>query len=152
MKKAKPQDIVYQYVKNQIIGKSMFPGNRIIEDDIIRETGTSRTSIRPALLRLKYEGLVEMIDQKTNHIVSSLHNDTKGFPGCSPGAARGNSRSAGTFFRTNITAITGRKRFRLCHTTLSYLFCEKSQQSESTKSSQNFFAIFTENSHFAYCR
>ena len=56
MKKAKPQDIVYQYVKNQIIGKSMFPGNRIIEDDIIRETGTSRTSIRPALLRLKYEG------------------------------------------------------------------------------------------------
>lgn len=60
MKKAKPQDIVYQYVKNQIIGKSMFPGNRIIEDDIIRETGTSRTSIRPALLRLKYEGLVEM--------------------------------------------------------------------------------------------
>ena len=61
MKKAKPQDIVYQYVKNQIIGKSMFPGNRIIEDDIIRETGTSRTSIRPALLRLKYEGLVVMI-------------------------------------------------------------------------------------------
>ena len=91
-------------------------------------------------------------DQKTNHIVSSLHNDTKGFPGCSPGAARGNSRSAGTFFRTNITAITDGKRFRLRHTTLSYLFCEKSQQSESTKSSQNFFAIFTENSHFAHCR
>ena len=64
MKKAKPQDIVYQYVKNQIIGKSMFPGNRIIEDDIIRETGTSRTSIRPALLRLKYEGLVEMIPNR----------------------------------------------------------------------------------------
>lgn len=39
MKKAKPQDIVYQYVKDQIVGKSMFPGNRIIEDDIIRETG-----------------------------------------------------------------------------------------------------------------
>ena len=36
MKKAKPQDIVYHYVKNQIVGKSMFPGNRIIEDDIIR--------------------------------------------------------------------------------------------------------------------
>ena len=53
MKKAKPQDIVYHYVKNQIVGKSMFPGNRIIEDDIIRETGTSRTSIRPALLRLE---------------------------------------------------------------------------------------------------
>ena len=45
----KPQDIVPPYVKGQIVGKSMFPGNRIIEDDIIRETG-SRTSIRPALL------------------------------------------------------------------------------------------------------
>ena len=46
MKKAKPQDIVYQYVKNQIIGKSMFPGNRIIEDDIIRETPAAPPSVR----------------------------------------------------------------------------------------------------------
>ena len=91
-------------------------------------------------------------DQKTNHIVSSLHNDTKGFPGCSPGAARGELPLRRYIFRTNITAITGRKRFRPRNTTLSYLFCEKSQQSESTKSSQNFFAIFTENSHFAHCR
>ena len=77
MKKAKPQDIVYQYVKNQIIGKSMFPGNRIIEDDIIRETGTSRTSIRPALLRLKYEGLVEMIPNRGAFVAKPSEEDLR---------------------------------------------------------------------------
>ena len=77
MKKAKPQDIVYQYVKNQIIGKSMFPGNRIIEDDIIRETGTSRASIRPALLRLKYEGLVEMIPNRGAFVAKPSEEDLR---------------------------------------------------------------------------
>ena len=77
MKKAKPQDIVYQYVKNQIIGKSMFPGNRIIEDDIIRETGTSRTSIRPALLRRKYEGLVEMIPNRGACVAKPSEEDLR---------------------------------------------------------------------------
>ena len=77
MKKAKPQDIVYQYVKNQIIGKSMFPGNRIIEDDIIRETGTSRTSIRPALLRLNYEGLVEMIPTRGAFVAKPSEEDLR---------------------------------------------------------------------------
>ena len=66
----------------------------------------------------------------------------KVFPAAVRARHGGNSRSAGTFFRTNITAITDRKRFRLRHTTLSYLFFEKSQQSESTKSSQNFFCNF----------
>ena len=77
MKKAKPQDIVYHYVKNQIVGKSMFPGNRIIEDDIIRETGTSRTSIRPALLRLKYEGLVEMIPNRGAFVAKPSEEDLR---------------------------------------------------------------------------
>ena len=77
MKKAKPQDIVYQYVKNEIIGISMFPGNRIIEDDIIRETGTSRTSIRPALLRLKYEGLVEMIPNRGAFVAKPSEEDLR---------------------------------------------------------------------------
>lgn len=77
MKKAKPQDIVYHYVKDQIVGKSMFPGNRIIEDDIIRETGTSRTSIRPALLRLKYEGLVEMIPNRGAFVAKPSEEDLR---------------------------------------------------------------------------
>lgn len=77
MEKTKPQDIVYQYVKNQIIGKSIFPGNRIVEEDIIRETGTSRTSIRPALLRLKYEGLVEMIPNRGTFVAKPSEDDLR---------------------------------------------------------------------------
>ena len=55
----------------------MFPGNRIIEDDIIRETGTSRTSIRPALLRLKYEGLVEMIPNRGAFVAKPSEEDLR---------------------------------------------------------------------------
>ena len=53
------------------------PGNRIIEDDIIRETGTSRTSIRPALLRLKYEGLVEMIPNRGAFVAKPSEEDLR---------------------------------------------------------------------------
>ena len=77
MKKAKPQDIVYHYVKNQIVGKSMFPGNRIIEDDIIRETGTSRSSAGRMEVRLKYEGLVEMIPNRGAFVAKPSEEDLR---------------------------------------------------------------------------
>ncbi len=59
MKKDSAVDIIYEYVKNQIATRQLYPGNRIGEEEIARATGISRTAIRPALLRLKYEGLVE---------------------------------------------------------------------------------------------
>lgn len=52
-------DIAYEYLKEAIINKVFFPGNRLIEEDIVRETGVSRTSVRTALNRLRYEGIVE---------------------------------------------------------------------------------------------
>lgn len=52
-------DIAYEYLKNAIINKVFFPGNRLIEEDVVRETGVSRTSVRTALNRLRYEGIVE---------------------------------------------------------------------------------------------
>lgn len=59
MRRSSAADLIYEYVKNQIATKRLYPGNRIVEEDIVRATGISRTAIRPALLRLKYEGLVE---------------------------------------------------------------------------------------------
>ncbi len=59
MKKEKPVDVVYNYIKNQIVTKAMYPGTRIVEEDIVNEIGVSRTPVRTALLRLSYEGLVE---------------------------------------------------------------------------------------------
>jgi len=64
MKSSEPVGIIYEYIKNKIISKALFPGNRIIEEEIADETGISRTSIRTALLKLSYTGF---IDIKRNH-------------------------------------------------------------------------------------
>lgn len=56
----KPQtDVAYDYIKQQITSKFYFPGCRLVEEDLVRDTGVSRTSVRAALSRLRYEGIVE---------------------------------------------------------------------------------------------
>ena len=59
MRENSPVDQAYSYIKKLIVTKTLYPGNRIVEEDISRETGISRTPIRTALLRLSYEGMVE---------------------------------------------------------------------------------------------
>lgn len=52
---------VYDYVKEQIISKELFPGNRVAEEDVAEAMHTSRTTVRSALTRLHYDGLVDVI-------------------------------------------------------------------------------------------
>lgn len=59
MKQGNPADIVYDYIKNQIVTKAIYPGTRITEEDLVRETGVSRTPVRSALMRLAYDGLIQ---------------------------------------------------------------------------------------------
>lgn len=59
MKQGNPADIVYDYIKNQIVTKDIYPGTRIVEEDLVRETGVSRTPVRSALMRLAYDGLIQ---------------------------------------------------------------------------------------------
>lgn len=59
MIKKSQADIAYEYIKNSVISKRFFPGNRLIEEELVRDTGVSRTSVRTALTRLRYEGIVE---------------------------------------------------------------------------------------------
>ena len=59
MKQGNPADIVYDYIKNQIVTKAIYPGTRIMEEDLVRETGVSRTPVRSALMRLAYDGLIQ---------------------------------------------------------------------------------------------
>ena len=59
MAKKSQVDIAYEYVKNGVISKAFFPGNRLIEEEVVRDTGVSRTSVRTALNRLRYEGILE---------------------------------------------------------------------------------------------
>ena len=55
---------VYDYVKNQIIKKQLFPGTQIIEEDLAFAMQTSRATVRKALTRLHYEGLADMIPNR----------------------------------------------------------------------------------------
>ena len=59
MKQGNPADIVYDYIKNQIVTKAIYPGTCIVEEDLVRETGVSRTPVRSALMRLAYDGLIQ---------------------------------------------------------------------------------------------
>lgn len=59
MKQGNPADIVYDYIKNQIVTKAIYPGTHIVEEDLVRETGVSRTPVRSALMRLAYDGLIQ---------------------------------------------------------------------------------------------
>lgn len=49
---------VYDYVRKKIIFKELFPGARIIEEDLAADLHTSRTTVRAGIMRLHYEGLV----------------------------------------------------------------------------------------------
>lgn len=64
MPKVSSTEKAYEHIRNLIISKKIFPGNQIKEETIIKSTGISRTSIRPALIRLDNEGLVENIPYK----------------------------------------------------------------------------------------
>lgn len=70
-------DIAYEYLKEAIINKVFFPGNRLIEEDLVRETGVSRTSVRTALNRLRYEGIVEGTPNRGMMVTRFHPNDIK---------------------------------------------------------------------------
>lgn len=55
---------VYDYVREQIIRKQMFPGNQVVEEDLAFAMQTSRATVRKALTRLHYEGMVDLIPNR----------------------------------------------------------------------------------------
>ena len=52
---------VYDYVRDRIIRKELFPGNRVLEEELATAMHTSRTTVRRAITRLNYEGLVDLV-------------------------------------------------------------------------------------------
>jgi DNA-binding GntR family transcriptional regulator len=53
-------DRIYAALKHRILTCSMQPGQRIVEKDLCREMGVSRTPLREALNRLGLEGLIAL--------------------------------------------------------------------------------------------
>ena len=77
MKQGNPADIVYDYIKNQIVTKAIYPGTRIVEEDLVRETGVSRTPVREAIRMLELEGLVVMVPRKGAEVARITEKDLR---------------------------------------------------------------------------
>lgn len=75
MKKDSQADIVYQYIKNLIVTRAIYPGTRIIENDIVQETGVSRTPVRSALMQLAYDGMIEFENNRGARVVKPSVQD-----------------------------------------------------------------------------
>lgn len=60
MSKTTSAQDVYNYVRDKIIARELFPGNRIVEEELADALHTSRTTVRAGLTRLHYDGFIEV--------------------------------------------------------------------------------------------
>ena len=75
MTASNPVNTVYQYVKKKIESKAIFPGHRIIEEDLTKQLGISRTSVRSALSQLQNEGFVVIHPNKGTFVFKPTKED-----------------------------------------------------------------------------
>lgn len=66
---------ICEYIKEKILSKEMFPGYRIMEDEIANELGVSRTPLRRALAQLQYEGFLYIVPNRGTYVVQSSPED-----------------------------------------------------------------------------
>ena len=75
MNKITPADKVYNYIKEQIVTRRLYPGTRVIEEDVVEAVGVSRTPIRTALSRLAHDGLIEQIPNRGSYVTKPTEED-----------------------------------------------------------------------------
>lgn len=66
---------ICEYIKDKIVSKEMFPGYRIVEDELSSELGVSRTPLRRALTKLQYEGFLYIVPNRGTYVVQSSPDD-----------------------------------------------------------------------------
>jgi len=52
---------VYEHIRNRILSGQITPSTRVIETQLAKQIGTSRTPVREALHLMEMEGLLEAI-------------------------------------------------------------------------------------------
>ena len=62
------QDVVYRWLKQHVLTLPSREGTFLTEAEVCRETGTSRTPVREALLRLEADGLVQIVPKKGAYV------------------------------------------------------------------------------------
>lgn len=68
-------DIASDHIKKLIFEGSLPPGEKIVEDDIARQLGTSRTPIKLALTELAKDGLVDLVPRRGAFVRTIAHTD-----------------------------------------------------------------------------
>ena len=66
---------ICERIKSKIVAKEMFPGYRIVEDELSAELGVSRTPLRRALTKLQYEGFLHIVPNRGTYVVQSSPED-----------------------------------------------------------------------------
>lgn len=64
MEKSNLKDKAYSFIKEKIVNCEYAPNQFLVESDIIKEVGASRTPIREALNKLEQEGLVRILPKR----------------------------------------------------------------------------------------
>ncbi|MFD2056625.1 GntR family transcriptional regulator [Mesorhizobium calcicola] len=62
------QDVVYRWLKRHVLTLPSREGTFLTEAEVCRETGTSRTPVREALLRLEADGLLQIVPKKGAYV------------------------------------------------------------------------------------
>ena len=68
---------VYEYVREKIVSKVLFPGNRIVEEELAEALHTSRTTVRNGIATLNYNGLVDVIPNYGTFVTKPTLSDMK---------------------------------------------------------------------------
>jgi len=71
------QDLVYRRLKQQVLALPRHQGTFLTEAEVCRATGTSRTPVREALLRLESEGLLQIVPKKGAYVPAIADADVK---------------------------------------------------------------------------
>jgi len=70
-------EMAYEQVKRRILDNQYHPGYQALEQEVAEDLGMSRTPVREALIRLKHEGLVELIPRRGMRVVPVVADDMK---------------------------------------------------------------------------
>lgn len=72
------QQAVLGHLRNLILSQQLLPGERLVQDELARRLGVSRTPVREALHRLAQEGLVTISSYRGASVAGFSLSDLKG--------------------------------------------------------------------------
>ena len=70
-------EVAYEQIKRRILDNEYQTGHQALEHEVAEDLGMSRTPVREALIRLKHEGLVELIPRRGMRVVPVVAEDMK---------------------------------------------------------------------------